>query len=765
MRYFYIVPFAFVLACFPYSSVAALSFPTETYLAFDGTDDQIKIVDHSSWYVTDSITMEAWIKPGAISTSTAQDRVVSKGVDCEITISKGDTGCSFGTKGDVQWRATIGGKNVRICGGSLSSDVWHHVAGTFNGGMLALYVDGVLAATASKGGSIATNSNNLVIGNHPTLPRPYDGSIDEVRIWSRALSQQEIQDKINLELSGDETGLVAYYRFNEGSGQNVFDSTASGNNGILGTTTGPDASDPIWVVSGPPVNQPPVVDAGPDRTIILPANTVTLSGSVSDDGLPNGTVITAWSKVSGPGTVIFADASAVSTSVAFSEEGSYVLRLSADDSKLTANDEVIIQIEPSILTSISIAPDSVILNFNSTRAFSATGFNQANEPIPINPFWDATGGTIDAAGIFTAGETAGQFRISATEGVISSVATVFIRDPKIWPTEGWMIATPAEMGMNQTKLEEARNYALTGGGSGVITRGGKLVMSWGTQSTLYDVKSTTKSIGVTVLGLALYDGLVDLNDSAQMHLPEIGIPPESNSATGWIDDITLLQLSTHTAGFDKPGGYFGLLFSPGTAWAYSDGGTNWLADVLTVVYGQDLNDLMFTRVFSLLGIDSSDLIWRSNRYRDDTISGIKRREFGAGITINVDAMARIGYLYLRGGEWDGQQIITRNFVDSVSTTVPEVVGLPVVNDIDSQLANASNHYGLLWWNNSDGSMRNVPKDAFWSWGLYDSLIVVIPSLDIVASRAGNAWAGSRSPIGYSVLEPFIELICLSITGN
>ena len=71
----------------------------------------------------------------------------------------------------------------------------------------------------------------------------------------------------------------------------------------------------------------------------------------------------------------------------------------------------------------------------------------------------------------------------------------------------------------------------------------------------------------------------------------------------------------------------------------------------------------------------------------------------------------------------------------------------------------------MWWNNADGALPKVPRDAFWSWGLGDSLIVVIPSLDIVASRAGSAWSGNRSPDYYAVLKPFIEPIALSVSAS
>src|SRR3989344_1349541 len=68
-------------------------------------------------------------------------------------------------------------------------------------------------------------------------------------------------------------------------------------------------------------------------------------------------------------------------------------------------------------------------------------------------------------------------------------ATVEVSAQTIWPIPTWQTATPAEMGMDATKLEEAKNYALSGGGSGIITRGGKVVMTWGSQTQKYNLKS------------------------------------------------------------------------------------------------------------------------------------------------------------------------------------------------------------------------------------------------------------------------------------
>lgn len=88
-----------------------------------------------------------------------------------------------------------------------------------------------------------------------------------------------------------------------------------------------------------PPNQAPVVNAGPDRTITLPA-TASLAGVVSDDGLPNNTISSTWSKVSGPGTVSFASTNAAATTATFSAAGTYQLRLTASDGALSASDSV-----------------------------------------------------------------------------------------------------------------------------------------------------------------------------------------------------------------------------------------------------------------------------------------------------------------------------------------------------------------------------------------------------------------------------------------
>jgi CubicO group peptidase (beta-lactamase class C family) len=262
-----------------------------------------------------------------------------------------------------------------------------------------------------------------------------------------------------------------------------------------------------------------------------------------------------------------------------------------------------------------------------------------------------------------------------------------------------------------------------------------------------------------MLGVAITDRRLTLDTRARQCHPTLGVPPEANLQTGWLDAITVGHLATQTAGFEKPGGYGRLLFAPGTHWFYSDAGPNGLAECLTLIYRQDLDALMFARVFTPIGISRDDLTWRHNQYRDRQIDGIARREFGAGIHANVEALSRLGYLYLRNGRWRDQQILSQAFVRLATRPVPAVAGLPELPS-DTH-GNASAHYGLLWWNNADGALAHVPRDAYWAWGLYDSLIVVIPSLDLVVVRGGangRQWPRDPQADHYSVFAPFLQPI-------
>jgi len=111
-------------------------------------------------------------------------------------------------------------------------------------------------------------------------------------------------------------------------------------------TTNPDS---MFVIKRKPwsnfmvYNMPPCVNAGADQTLTA-LTAANLQGAATDDGDPNDKLTTTWSKVSGPGTVIFANAAALATTASFSVSGTYVLRLTANDSQLQKSDDVVVAV-------------------------------------------------------------------------------------------------------------------------------------------------------------------------------------------------------------------------------------------------------------------------------------------------------------------------------------------------------------------------------------------------------------------------------------
>lgn len=102
-----------------------------------------------------------------------------------------------------------------------------------------------------------------------------------------------------------------------------------------------------------------------------------------------------------------------------------------------------------------------------------------------------------------------------------------------FPGAKWLPATPAEAGLDEVRLREARDYALSGGGSGCIVRGGKLVFAWGDLAQRYDLKSTTKSFGAA--HSASHQGRQDAAArQSVLHHSTFGTPPESNAQAGWL---------------------------------------------------------------------------------------------------------------------------------------------------------------------------------------------------------------------------------------
>jgi hypothetical protein len=181
------------------------------------------------------------------------------------------------------------------------------------------------------------------------------------------------------------------------------------------------------VFEGAAGNLAPVVSAGPDRTVSL-LQAASLDGTVTDDGLPSGTLTTTWSKVSGPGTVSFANASAVDTTASFSASGSYVLRLSAFDGERTTQDEMAVTVLGNVAPSVSAGPDRTV-TFGQAASLDGTVTDDGLPSGTLTTTWSKVSGpgtvgfanasAVDTSATFSA---FGSYvlRLTASDGQLSA---------------------------------------------------------------------------------------------------------------------------------------------------------------------------------------------------------------------------------------------------------------------------------------------------------------------------------------------------------
>lgn len=231
-----------------------LAFSQDNCLDFDGNNDYVAVPDDSSLDITGALTIEAWINPDVIS---PEKTIVIKGtanqcVNYGLVAKNGNL--AYVSSGDCGW-------NGEGLNSALNLGVWQHVAAVSSGNNLKLYINGSLTDDITLISAIGSpNNQELWIGNSTAvLPNYLNSKIDELRIWNLARTQTEIQNNMNNELNGNETGLVAYYRFNQGtaggnnSGETTLnDNTSNGNNGTLNNFT-LNGNNSNWVASTAPL--------------------------------------------------------------------------------------------------------------------------------------------------------------------------------------------------------------------------------------------------------------------------------------------------------------------------------------------------------------------------------------------------------------------------------------------------------------------------------------------------------------------------------
>jgi hypothetical protein len=209
-------------------------------LEFDGIDDYVALGNATALgFTSQNFTIETWIKPGN----------VTKGMMIFSRHNWNNDGYRLqtGSLGNLVFFTFQSGASQLSQTSShvLTIDDWYHVAVVRQGASVRLWVNGVDSTniTGSHIDPAYSALRTAYIATHYALQEMFDGSISEVRVWNYARSESEIKADMYNELTSSESGLIGYWKLNEGSGIIAHDSTANNNTGTL-------YGNPVWFTSG-----------------------------------------------------------------------------------------------------------------------------------------------------------------------------------------------------------------------------------------------------------------------------------------------------------------------------------------------------------------------------------------------------------------------------------------------------------------------------------------------------------------------------------
>jgi CubicO group peptidase (beta-lactamase class C family) len=286
----------------------------------------------------------------------------------------------------------------------------------------------------------------------------------------------------------------------------------------------------------------------------------------------------------------------------------------------------------------------------------------------------------------------------------------------------------------------------------VVTRDGELVGEWYWDGSSADrrreVWSVTKSITSTLVGIAQDRGLLDIDDRASDYIDEWkGTPSEEvtirnlvSNDSGRFHDVDTDYVQMASKAPDKTAFSIALAqqHEPGTQWVYNNAAIQTLDAVLEEATGMPTGDFAEEALFEPLGMGTT--------IKEDA-SGNTLTFMGAQASC-LD-LARFGLLFLRGGEWDGEQVVSAEWVEEA--TQP------------SQDLNPA--YGFLWWLNRAGDVgvgtggaaregelaEGAGRDSFAALGLFNQIVGVFPSSGLVATRLGADKGEDGSSFGLGEL--------------
>ena len=225
---------------------SSLSAQTNTSsLNFNGTDAYVEVADAVTLNPTSALSIEAWIKPDSFGTTAFSNYIVGKD-DWSVSSAGYCLRCGAGGELSFNFSNGVGTWEEALSTSVIPIGSWSHVAATFDGTKLTLYINGVQAGTLSYTGSIYSSTYPIRIGAVPfTLggTRLFSGNIDQVEIWNKALTPNEVNLNMACSPMGNELGLVGLWKFEEGVGTTSADLSPFVNNATLvnGTSWSTDA--------------------------------------------------------------------------------------------------------------------------------------------------------------------------------------------------------------------------------------------------------------------------------------------------------------------------------------------------------------------------------------------------------------------------------------------------------------------------------------------------------------------------------------------
>jgi CubicO group peptidase (beta-lactamase class C family) len=314
----------------------------------------------------------------------------------------------------------------------------------------------------------------------------------------------------------------------------------------------------------------------------------------------------------------------------------------------------------------------------------------------------------------------------------------------------------------------------------LVIQHGRTILEWYAPDWAADRPHGTASMAKALVGgmslaLAMNDGRISPDDLASKYIP------------AWRDDprkskITIRQLATHTSGIadaeqegvphDKLPGWMGdfwkrspdpfsiaihqapVQFEPGTSNQYSNPGMAALSYAITAsLKGGDIRTLLKDRLLDPLGVPEKE--WSIGYGRAYEVDGLKLYANWGGASFTARAAARIGQLMMQQGQWNGRELIRRDIVKRVLTDQ----GMPHPARSATDPAPSS---GLAWYVNSDGIWPAAPRDTFAGAGASHQVIVVVPSLELIVVRNGDALADTKpgfwGPVYDLVIQPLMTTL-------